>query len=209
MRSATDVLGVVLAGGAGMRVGGSDKGLQPLCGRPLAEHALQRLRRQCDRVLIIANRNLDRYAAYAPVVHDQGGGHAGPLAGLVAAFGFLRANEHALPDWLLTVPVDCPAPPGDLAARLRAALDGPGHAQCAFARASGVPQPLFALYRIGAAPDRWLASAEAALEAHASPRRWHADVAAAAVDFDGGAAAFHNLNTPEDFAEYERAHAGT
>lgn len=200
------VLGVVLAGGAGSRVGNADKGLLPLCGRPLIEHVLDRLRGQCGRVLIVANRNLDRYAAYAPTIHDDGSGHAGPLAGLVAAFGFLHANRHALPRGLLTASVDCPDAPRDLAARLRAALAADATARCAFVRRAGDAQPLLALYRVGGEPLAWMESAQAALREHGSPRRWHAASNAVAVDFDDAADAFHNLNTPDDFRDYERTH---
>ena len=202
---ADDVLGAVLAGGAGMRVGGADKGLLPLCGRPLVEHALDRLRPQCNRLLIIANRNTDEYARHAPVIHDRDDGHAGPLAGLVAAFGFVDANRHALPRWLLTVPVDCPDPPGDLAERLHAGLMKHFDARCAYVQRADRPQPLFALYRID---DVVLcrSSAQAALREHASPMRWHAETGAIAVDFDDVIGAFHNLNTPEDFRDYERTH---
>jgi len=204
MNTPSDVLGVMLAGGAGARVGGADKGLLPLCGRPLVEHVLERLRPQCGRLLIIANRNTDEYARYAPVVHDGNDGHAGPLAGLLAAFGFIEANGHALPRWMLTVPVDCPDPPHDLAVRLRAGLTQPS-ARCAFVRRADRPQPLFALYRIDDAAA-WRASAQAALHRHASPMRWHAETGASAVGFDDARGAFHNLNTPEDFRDYERTH---
>ena len=205
MNTPSNVWGVVLAGGAGARVGGADKGLLPLCGRPLVEHVLDRLRPQCGRLLIIANRNADEYARYAPVVHDGGDGHAGPLAGLVAAFGFIEANGHALPRWMLTVPVDCPDPPHDLAVRLRAGLTQPS-ARCAFVRRADRPQPLFALYRIDDAAA-WRASAQAALHRHASPMRWHAETGgASAVGFDDACGAFHNLNIPEDFRDYERTH---
>lgn len=201
-----DVLGVVLAGGAGNRVGGADKGLLTLCGRPLVEHVLGHLRPQCNRMLIVANRNTDEYARRAPVVHDGIEGHAGPLAGLAAAFGFVDANRHALPRWLLTAPVDCPDPPGDLAERLHAGLMAHADARCAYVRRADRPQPLFALYRIDdAALCR--SSAQAALREHASPMRWHAETGAIAVDFDDDAIdAFHNLNTPEDFRDYERRH---
>jgi molybdenum cofactor guanylyltransferase len=200
-----DVLGVVLAGGAGMRVDGADKGLLPLCGRPLIEHVLDRLRPQCNGMLIIANRNTDVYTRYAPVVRDGIEGHAGPLAGLVAAFGFVDANRHALPRWLLTVPVDCPDPPGDLAARLHAGLMKHVEARCAYVQRADRPQPLFALYRIDDAAV-WRVSAQAALRGHASPMRWHAEMGAIAVDFDDAVDAFHNLNTPEHFRDYERRH---
>lgn len=203
------IVGAVLAGGTGTRVGGADKGLLPLLGRPLVEHALDALRPQCDSVLLVANRNLDRYADLAPAIHDAGSDHAGPLAGLVAAFGFLAANEHARFSWLATLPVDCPEPPVDFIARLRAVTGGAAQAGCAYARTSGKPQPLFAAYRIGSEPGDWLASAQNALERHGSVVRWHTELGAVAVEFDADAAAFHNLNTLDDFAEYERAHGGT
>lgn len=210
MRADADrTLGAVLAGGAGSRVGGTDKGLLPLLGRPIVEHTLTTLSPQCDALLVVANRNVDTYVRYAPTVHDGNPGHAGPLAGLVAAFGFLAANRHASIRWLLTVPVDCPNPPGDLAARLHAALATRPDAACAFVRRAGEAQPLFALYRIGDDIDTWVVSAQSALDSHASPMRWHATLDAVAVDFDAQVAAFHNLNTPGDFAEYERTHAGT
>lgn len=132
MRADADrILGPVLAGGAGSRVGGTDKGLLPLLGRHLVEHALSALRRQCGGLLVVANRNIDDYADYAPTIHDDNPGHARPLTGLTAAFGFLAANRHASIQWLLTVPVDCPEPPCDLASRLRAALMAHAGGRCA------------------------------------------------------------------------------
>jgi molybdenum cofactor guanylyltransferase len=202
-----DTLGVILAGGAGSRMGDADKGLLPLRGRPLVEHVLARLRRQCARFLIVANRNVEVYARLAPTIHDEGAGHAGPLAGLAAAFGFLQANRHAPPDWLLSVPVDCPDPPPDLASRLRATLQAHGDVSCALAGVGGKREPLFAMYRVGAAPGAWQASARDALHEHGSPMRWLAARGAVATDFGDAGGAFHNLNTPEDFRDYERMHA--
>ncbi|HEX5960251.1 MAG TPA: NTP transferase domain-containing protein [Rhodanobacteraceae bacterium] len=206
LRGRNDVLGVVFAGGAGARVGGKDKGLLPFAERPLIEHVLECLHPQCGRVLIVANRNLDAYAGYAPAIHDEGPGCAGPLAGLLAAFGFLCANRHALPRWLLSVPVDCPDPPRDLAARMGAALSAHPDASCAYAECGGKPQPLFALYRIGPDPAVWQASARSALHGHGSPWRWHAALRAVATGFDDAGDAFHNLNTPGDFQRFERVH---
>jgi molybdenum cofactor guanylyltransferase len=201
-----DTFGLILAGGAGSRVGGADKGLLPLCGRPLVEHVLERLRHQCTRIVIVANRNIDDYVRHAPVLRDEILGHAGPLAGLTAAFGFLQANRHALPNWVLTAPVDCPDPPQDLATRLRAALVGNVSAPCVLASVTGKREPLFAMYRVGAAPEAWHASAQAALHEHGAPTRWLAACGALVVDFDDSDDAFHNLNTDEDFRAYERSH---
>ena len=204
--AADETLGVILAGGAGRRVGDADKGLLPLCGRPLVEHVQERLRSQCKRVVIVANRNIDMYARLAPTIHDEVVGHDGPLAGLAAAFGFLQANRHALPEWLLTVPVDCPDPPRDLAARLRAALATNVGAACSFALVAGRREPLFAMFRVDALAEPWHASAQAALREHGSPMRWLAAQGALAVDFGDADGAFHNLNAPDDFRDYERAH---
>lgn len=180
------LLAVVLAGGAGRRMGGADKGLLPLRGRPLVAWVVEALRPQADALLIVANRHADAYAAYAPAIADEVPGHAGPLAGIATA---LHAAGDAL---VLTVPVDCPSPPPDLAARLRAAL-ATGAAPCAYAHDGTAAQPLFALYRPGLG-----AQARAALATHASPRRWHDELAAIAVDFSDRAAAFANINTPAD-----------
>ena len=66
-----DITGVILAGGRGSRLGGVDKGLVPLHGRPLIEHVIDALRPQVGALLISANRNHDIYASYGyPVVAD-------------------------------------------------------------------------------------------------------------------------------------------
>ncbi len=200
-------MGVLLAGGAGVRVGGADKGLLPLCGTPLVEHVADHLRLHASRLLIVANRNVDAYARHAPVVHDEDEGHAGPLAGLVAAFAFVAANRHALPHWLLTAPVDCPDPPCDLAVRLHAELSGNARAGCARLVHGGVPEPLLAMYRVDARLEAMLASARAALREHGSAMRWQAGLDTVPVAFDDPVSVFHNLNTPEDFADYTRSHA--
>ena len=97
------VTGIVLAGGQGRRMGGVDKGLQPLHGKPLIAHVLARLAPQVDRVVINANQNLEAYACFGHrVVPDAIGGFAGPLAGLHAGLG---AIEHEL---AVTVPCDSP-----------------------------------------------------------------------------------------------------
>ncbi|OYW29465.1 MAG: molybdenum cofactor guanylyltransferase MobA, partial [Methyloversatilis sp. 12-65-5] len=79
------ITGLVLAGGLGRRMGGIDKGLQDFRGRPMASHVIERLAPQVDALLVNANQNSERYAAFAhPVIPDAIGGYAGPLAGLHA-----------------------------------------------------------------------------------------------------------------------------
>jgi len=120
---ADQVCAVVLAGGEGRRMGGVDKGLQLLDGKPLARHALQRLREQTlgvpRTVAINANRNQALYASWGvPVWMDAVGGFAGPLAGFHTALQHCAATH----DYLLTVPCDSPLFPLDLLARLAQAL---------------------------------------------------------------------------------------
>ena len=111
------VTGIILAGGQGRRMGGVDKGLQPLKGRPMAAWAIERLAPQVDEILLNANQNLEAYARLGyRVVPDSLGGFAGPLAGLHAG---LQAASQPL---VVTVPCDSPFLPLDLVARLKEKL---------------------------------------------------------------------------------------
>jgi len=111
-------------------MGGVDKGLQLLDGRPLVSHVMARLAPQAGKLLISANRNLDAYAAFGhPVLTDPPGlEFAGPLAGMLAG---LNALPHDA--WLLTAPCDSPHLPLDLAAQLLAQAEAHG---LAFAQAA-------------------------------------------------------------------------
>jgi len=113
MSSASDVTGLILAGGRGSRMGGVDKGLQNFNGMPLALHTLLRLQPQVGDVMINANRNLAAYEAFGvPVWPDVLADYAGPLA------GFLTGLERCETRWLVTVPCDTPRFPLDLVERL-------------------------------------------------------------------------------------------
>lgn len=115
--AATDITGLLLAGGRGSRMGGVDKGLQLFNGEPLALHAIRRLGSQVGQLIVNANRNLADYEAFGvPVWPDSLADYPGPLA------GFLTGLEHCTTPWLLTVPCDTPLFPPDLAARLAEAV---------------------------------------------------------------------------------------
>jgi molybdopterin-guanine dinucleotide biosynthesis protein A len=146
-----DITGLVLAGGRGMRMGGTDKGLQNFHGTPMALHTLLRLQMQqggwVSDTLVNANRHLAAYEAFgAPVWPDTLADYAGPLA------GFMTGLEHAETPWLLTVPCDTPRFPLDLAERLAQAAnrEGADIAMVAAPEEDGSvrSQPVFCLLRV-------------------------------------------------------------
>ena len=184
-----DITGLVLAGGRGSRMGGVDKGLQPLHGRAMVEHVLARLAPQVDDIVINANQNLERYAVLGHrVVSDRVGGFAGPLAGLHAG---LEAISQPL---AVTVPCDSPFLPADLVARLRQHL---GANDLAVAKTGAQPHPVFALVRRSVAGnlEAYLAAGGRKIDA------WYASLRVVEVAFDDEADAFRNINTLEELGK--------
>ena len=111
------VSGLILTGGRGRRVGGSDKGLLPFENKPLIEHQIDWLSTQVDKILISANRNISTYSQYGVVViQDKSSEFAGPL------YGVLAALEVCPTDWLFVLPVDMPNLPNGLVRRFDAFL---------------------------------------------------------------------------------------
>ena len=144
------ITGLVLAGGRGTRMGGSDKGLQNFRGLPLALQTMMRLQLQSlplQEVMINANRNLAAYESLGvPVWPDSIEGFAGPLA------GFMTGLERCETPLLLTVPCDSPLFPLDLAERLWQAMRAQGAdlAMAAAPEEDGAvrPQPVFCLLKM-------------------------------------------------------------
>jgi molybdopterin-guanine dinucleotide biosynthesis protein A len=187
------VTGVVLAGGQGRRMGGVDKGLVAMDGRPMVSWVIERLRPQVGALLINANQNVERYATFGfPVVSDAVGGFAGPLAGLHAALAAVDT------DWIVTSPCDSPFLPLDLVARLASAADA-GSACLAVARTFDRAHPVFALVRRDVLPhlDAFLAGGGRKIDA------WYATLAVVEVPFDDEAEAFRNINTAAELAAAE------
>jgi molybdenum cofactor guanylyltransferase len=180
------VTGIVLAGGQGRRMGGVDKGLQLLHGRPMVEHVLARLAPQVDEILINANQNLEAYARFGyRVVPDAIGGFAGPLAGLHAGLG---AAQHPL---ALTVPCDSPFLPADLFSRLNDRLQGN---ELAVAKTGDQAHPVFSLVRVSVLDhlSKFLAAGGRKIDA------WYSTLNIVEVPFDDEAEAFRNINTREE-----------
>ena len=188
------ITGVLLAGGQGSRMGGVDKGLVELAGRPMAAHALERLAPQVDELIINANQNLTAWQAFGyPVFGDDIGGFAGPLAGLHAA---LSRAGHPL---VVTAPCDSPFLPADLVERLAAALHS-ADAQLAVAKTFDQPHPVFCLCRRDLAGHLgdFLASGGRKID------RWYGTLKVVEVPFDDEEAAFRNINTRDELAEAAR-----
>lgn len=186
----SEITGIVLAGGQGRRMGGVDKGLVELAGRPLAAHVLERLAPQVGSMLINANQNPERYAAFGyPVVADAVGGFAGPLAGLHA--GMARAATA----FVMTVPCDSPFLPADLVARLAAAFTA-NTTDLAVARTFEQPHPVFALVRRSVLPHLALFLEGGGRKIDA----WYGTLAVVEVPFDDEADAFRNINTAAELA---------
>ncbi|WP_233831465.1 molybdenum cofactor guanylyltransferase MobA [Paraburkholderia sp. ZP32-5] len=196
------ITGLVLAGGRGRRMGGVDKGLQPLHGEPLAAHVMKRLAPQTGALLISANRHPDIYATlgapyHAKVLADTLPDFPGPLAGILAG---LRSASTAC---LLSAPCDSPWLPADLATRLAQALDA-NQADLATvttidAHGDTSLHPVFALMRTTLADD--LAAFLAAGERKV--RAWYARHKTVEVVFTDERP-FYNANSLQELADLER-----
>jgi molybdopterin-guanine dinucleotide biosynthesis protein A len=196
----TEIVGLILAGGLARRMGGRDKAFLPFAGSDLVHRAVARLSLQCDRVIINANGERYRFAALElPVVSDTVAGFAGPLAGILAGLDWLAT--HVPTARLLSVPVDGPFFPDDLAARLEGAADAQG-VTAACAQSGGRRHGVYALWPVGMREelrraltvdglrkvDTWLAQHDVAVA------EWPTQ------PFDP----FFNVNTPDDLARAEQ-----
>ena len=188
------VAGLILAGGQGSRMQGSDKGLVLLGGEPLVAHVARRLAPQVGPLILSANRNADIYARYGRVVADDTdalGAWQGPLAGLAAGLAAAAPCE-----WLVVAPCDTPFLPADLAHRLIAAARAAG-APLAYAVAGGQRHPACMALRTSMLRD-YLAAGERKVGL------WQSRVGGVGAPFDDVPGAFMNLNTPEELAAAER-----
>lgn len=196
--TADRVTGLILAGGRGSRMGGTDKGLQPLRGMPMAMHVLWRLAPQVIDVVINANRNLGAYEGFGrTVVPDASADFQGPLAGMLAGLPYCET------DWMMVVPCDVPHLPTDLVARLLTAaeaVDAP-IAMPVTVDPDGQRQthPVFLLLR----GDLYDSLSVFMQNGGRKIDIWTASVGAIEVPFDD-ASAFFNANTLADLNQLEQ-----
>ncbi|MEM8743759.1 MAG: molybdenum cofactor guanylyltransferase MobA [Pseudomonadota bacterium] len=198
------VVGVLLAGGQARRMGGGDKCLLKLADRTLLEHVIERLEPQTETLVLNANGDPARFAAFGrPVVADPVEGFAGPLAGVLA--GFLWAREN-VPQarWVVTAATDTPFFPLDLVSRLMDAT-GDQYPAIALAESGGRMHPVFGLWPTALSDDLH----DAVMGGTRKVLDWtdrHTTVTAAFSDVRIGSGEidpFFNANRPDDLAHAE------
>ena len=175
-------------------MGGVDKGLQHLKGRPFIEWVVERLEPQVDEIIINANQHIDRYSQYGyRVASDAIRGFAGPLAGVHAGLTVASTPQ------LVTVPCDSPFLPLDLVTRLAEARED-ADADLAVAKTFDQAHPVFALMRVEVLPHltNFLAGGGRKIDA------WYATLKVVETNFDDQAGAFTNVNTRDELDALER-----
>jgi len=209
MLGSNTIAGCILAGGLSRRMGGGDKSLMKLAGKPMLAHVANRLGPQVSRLLINANGAPDRFAMFGlPVVPDSLQGHLGPLSGVHAGLRWLEWNAPEI-SYMVTVSADAPLIPRDLVARLAAAVD-PSRSEIAIASSDGKVHPVIALWPVPLAADL-----EAALQdGTRKVLHWTARHTTHEVTFThetiGGTEIdpFFNANTPNELTKLESLLSG-
>jgi len=194
-------VGVLLAGGLARRMGGGDKPLRTIGGKPLLVHVIDRLSVQCEALMLNANGEPDRFFAYGlPVVADDVAGFAGPLAGVLAGLDWAARHHKGVP-WVASVATDTPFLPRDLVQRLHAARIAAG-ATLACAASGGRAHPVIGLWPVGMRQELRRALVEEGVRKidlftarhKLAVAEWPAD------PYDP----FFNANSPQDLVEAER-----
>jgi len=198
------VTGIVLAGGLSRRMGGGDKTLIDVAGRPMLSYVIERLAPQTGAVVINANGDAERFASFElPVVADTVGEFPGPLAGVLAGLRWAQIHTPAA-SHVVSVSGDAPLFPTNLVAEFRKAIgETPG--AIAMARSDGHVHPVIGLWPVTLADDLETALREGTRKVLVWTDRHDVRV----VDFPpghlGGVAfdPFFNANRPEDLERLE------
>lgn len=198
---AEDVVGVLLAGGLARRMGGGDKCLRLLGGKPILTHIVERVRPQVSALVLNANGDPARFAAFdLPVVSDTIEGFAGPLAGVLTGMEWARGHAPSA-RWLASIATDAPFVPRDLIARL---LEAATHqnAPLACAASNGRTHPVMGLWSLDLAAELRGALVEQGMR---KIDAWTARYRLATIEFsDASVDPFFNVNSPDDLVAAER-----
>jgi molybdenum cofactor guanylyltransferase len=192
-----ETFGLVLAGGLARRMGGGDKALIRIGRETILQRTLARLSPQVDGVVLNANGDPARFAAFGlPVVADSVPDFAGPLAGILAGLDWVAANRSDT-EWVVSVPGDCPFLPHDLVVRLHEARSAESKA-LACAHSGDWRHPVVGLWRVALREDLRHA---VAVEDLRKIEVWTARHGVALADWPTEPVdPFFNVNTPEDVA---------
>lgn len=182
-------------------MGGGDKCLRPLGGRPLLAHVIERARPQVAALVLNANGDPERFASYGlPVIADSVPDFAGPLAGILAGLDW-AARHRPADSWVLSIATDTPFFPDDLATRLLDAATAQG-ARLACAASGGRTHPVFGLWPVALREelrDTLLREGLRKIDL------WTARYPLATVQFATTPVdPFFNANRPDDLAQAER-----
>jgi molybdopterin-guanine dinucleotide biosynthesis protein A len=193
--------GVLLAGGLARRMGGGDKPMRTIGGRTILARVIARLKPQCDGLILNANGDPARFAAFGlPVIADTVENFPGPLAGILAALDWTAESR---PDvgWVLSAAADCPFLPRDLVARLQQARIAQG-AQLAVAASAGQTHPVIGLWSVSLREELRYALVQEDIR---KIDRWTERYKLATVTWPAEPLdPFFNANTMDDIAEAER-----
>jgi molybdopterin-guanine dinucleotide biosynthesis protein A len=181
-------------------MGGGDKPMRRIGGRTILERVIARLKPQCDGLILNANGDPARFAAFGlPVIADTVADFPGPLAGILAALDWAAVNRPGI-SWVLSAAADCPFLPRDLVARLHQARAEEG-AQLAVAASDGQSHPVIGLWSVALRQELRHALV---VEDTRKIDRWTARYKLATVTWPTTPLdPFFNANTVNDIAEAE------
>jgi len=193
-------LGVILAGGLARRMGGGDKTMRAIAGRPILDHVIERLAPQCASLILNANGDPARFGAWGlPVVPDDVPDFAGPLAGVLAALDWTALHHPAI-EWVVSVAGDCPFLPRDLVARMQAER-AMVEAELAVAASGDQSHPVVGLWKVSL---RDALRHALVVEECRKIDRWTARYRLVTTQWPVTPVdPFFNANTPDDVAEAE------
>jgi len=182
-------------------MGGGDKPMRTIGGRTILERVVARLAPQCDGLILNANGDPARFAAFGlPVIADTVADFPGPLAGILAGLDWAAANRPAV-KWMLSAAADCPFLPRDLVLRLHQSLVEQD-AELAVAASDGQSHPVIGLWSVRLRDELRHALV---VEDVRKIDRWTARYRLATVTWPVEPLdPFFNANTVEDIAEAER-----
>jgi molybdenum cofactor guanylyltransferase len=198
---ALGIPGVLLAGGLARRMGGGDKPMRSIAGRTILERVIARLSPQCGGLILNANGDPARFAAFGlPVIADGVPDFPGPLAGILAALDWVAGNRPAVTH-MLSAAADCPFLPRDLVVRLEAARQAE-NAALAVAASDGQSHHVIGLWAVDLRDELRHALVKEDIR---KIDRWTARYRLATVTWPVMPLdPFFNANTIEDIADAER-----